>query len=285
MTMSQAIKLFLEHITILGRSLETVDSYRKLLDKLNRFLCKEKNCQVYIDEITGDDIEKYLTQERDKDFSSAHKFNMITAFKLLMSFCYNKGYCKTNIAKQVKQIKRRVKERPYLSEEELEKLFEELDHPIIKPAVFTLYYAGLRINECIKLTFDDVDFDKNLIIVKKDKENQTRSIPINYKLRDELIYYLDNSRIDNNTENFFSTRTGKISEGYVNRILQESAVKAGIDKHISCHILRHSFASNLVLKGVNIHKVQKLLGHTSLKTTSIYLHANINELRKTVGLI
>jgi integrase/recombinase XerD len=178
-----------------------------------------------------------------------------------------------------------VKERVYLTDTEAQRLFDAIFHPLIRVAAMTMYYAGLRINECIKLTLDDVDFYQNSITVIKDKEEHTRVIPINYKLREALMECLDNQAITENSGNFFATKTGTLSPNYTNFILRQATKVAGLNKVITCHILRHSFASNLVSKGADIGQVQKLLGHTDLKTTEIYLHTNMDELKKTIDLI
>lgn len=287
MTLKMAIELYLDNLEELKRSPETVKTYKKNLDLFCRYLSSRNNCQVYVDDVTADDLEDYLSKEYNSEsYSSAYRFNIITAFKCLFTFCYMKGYCKTNIAKQVKQVKRRDRERTYISGAEFEKLITVIDRTIINAVVQTMYYAGLRINECTKLTLDDVDFERNCIIVRKDKEKHTRIIPINYKLRLVLLDYVENWR-DNtkNTDQFFATRTGKLSKSYVDTELRTAVRESGFSKEVTCHIMRHSFASNLVANGVDIHKVQVLLGHTSLKTTSIYLHTNMKELRKAVNMI
>jgi len=71
----------------------------------------------------------------------------------------------------------------------------------------------------------------------------------------------------------------------LNRVLKRASIKAGLNLNISPHILRYSFASNLIAKGVDIVKVKKLLGHENIKTTSIYLHTNMEELEKAVNLL
>ncbi len=282
MTLDSAAESFYEHLASVRKTDVTIYTYRKELNSFNKYLCKEYNRPVYIEDLTGRDIEKYMNYKQESDISM---YGIITAFKAFINYAYTKGYIKVNISKQIKQVKRRVKERTYLSTEELERLFECINHGVVKAAVLTLYYAGLRINECEGLKLNDVDFDNNKIIIREDKENNTRIIPINHKLRAELLNYIENNRVDKNTDYFFSTRTGKLSDNYVNLILREAIKKAKIDRVVTCHILRHSFASNLVLKGIDLNKVKRLMGHKSIETTSIYLHANKEELKKAVRLL
>ncbi len=283
-TMKEAIEAYLANLDDIGRSIETVETYKDNLNRFCRYLCNKYNYQVYVDDVTATDFETYL-QEEHAECSSAYRFNLITAFKCFYGYCYKKGYINTNIARQVKQVRRRVKERVYLTPPEFDKLASAIDVKLIGAAVQTLYYAGLRINELQKLTLDDVDFDKNCITVNRDKEKHTRIIPINYKLRAVLLDYLDNCRVDKDTDLFFVSRRGSISPSYINLILKDASEKTDINKSVTCHIMRHSFASNLVAKGVDLNRIQKLLGHTDIKTTSIYLHTNMDEMRKAVNLM
>ena len=97
--------------------------------------------------------------------------------------------------------------------------------------------------------------------------------------------YLESIRIDTTSTKFFCTRTGSVSPSYVNRILNISTKEAGINKHVTAHILRHSFASNLLKNGVDIVKIQRLLGHAHLRTTCIYIHTTIEDLRDSVNVL
>lgn len=84
---------------------------------------------------------------------------------------------------------------------------------------------------------------------------------------------------------FFCTKTGSISPSYINRTLKISAENADIDKHITAHVLRHSFASSLLKRKVDIVKIQRLLGHSSIKTTCIYIHTDISDLTNAVNTL
>ncbi|SKC57252.1 Site-specific recombinase XerD [Maledivibacter halophilus] len=89
-----------------------------------------------------------------------------------------------------------------------------------------------------------------------------------------------------NSDNFFATKkTGSLSAAYVNRVLNDTTKKLRWNKNISAHILRHSFASNLIKNGVNLVHVQKLLGHSNLKVTSVYTHANMEDLNRAINVL
>ncbi len=132
MTLKEAIKDYLDYLERLGRSPETTKTYRKNLDKFRRYLHDLENYHIYVDEITAHDFEQYL-KYTCHDLSTAYRFNIITAFKGFTSYCYKKGYINTDIGKQVEQVKRRIKERDYLTPVEVEQLFKAVDHEVIKP--------------------------------------------------------------------------------------------------------------------------------------------------------
>lgn len=184
------------------------------------------------------------------------------------------------------QLKFKKKERTYLSTEEAFHLIETIDHPLIKLVIKTLYYTGLRINECLSLNVNDVDLQNKIIHVIGGKGNKNRDIPINDNLIPLFENYLANERPDTTSQYFFATKkTGSLSANYVNQTLRETVEKLGWKKHITTHILRHSFASNLIKNGVSLVYVQKLLGHSNLKVTSIYTHANMEELNKSINVL
>lgn len=143
----------------------------------------------------------------------------------------------------------------------------------------------MRISECIHLELDHVDLQDDIIYVKCGKGKKDRNIPISKKLRIILDMYLMSFRIDTTSTKFFCTKTGSISPSYVNRVLKISTKEAGINKHVTAHILRHSFASNLIKHGIDIVKIQRLLGHAHLRTTCIYIHTTIEDLRDSVDVL
>lgn len=287
MTFIESMNKFFVYLLSIGRSKKTTATYGKSLKQLHRYLCSKKNREIYIDDITSDDIEEYLLDDT-VNLSTQSKHVLITAFKSFMGYCFKKGLCQVNIAKEIKQVKCRIKERTSLTEEEFQNIADNISNPIIKCVVYTMFYTGCRINELVQLTMDDVNLVRNTIIIRKPKghSHKSRVIPINSKLKDLLIEYLS-IRLGGDTEDSFFVlrRSGRISESTVNRAIKDAAIKAGIDRQITNHIIRHTFASLLAEKGVDLKRIQALLGHSNLDTTNIYLHANPKNLRNAVDLL
>lgn len=267
-------------------SIETITGYCKELNYFNSYLESLYNSMVYLGDITVEDMESYLHYLKEKGNAPASRSRIVYILRSFYNFTYKKDLSEKNLAVKLEPVKIPRKERHYLEESDVLRLFAAIDNDIIGVAAKTLYYTGMRISECLSLALTDVDLEKRVIHVIEGKGKKDRDIPISDRLYDILTNYIDNIRPWVSTENFFATkRTGKLSSQYVNRELKKAANITGIKKKVTAHILRHSFASNLVKRGVNLVKIQKLLGHSSLKVTSIYTHSNLDELSDAVNAL
>lgn len=184
---------------------------------------------------------------------------------------------------RVSRLKVVEEERVYLTGEEVERLLEAVDHPIVYYFLRTMALTGMRVSECVNLQVHHVDFERRSLLVENGKGGKSRRIPLNDELFDDLSYYVAHVRPDVRTSNMFAyERTGQVSSQSINAHLKEAAKRARIDKHVTSHMLRHSFASYLITKGVHVAVIQKLLGHTNLRTTSTYLHVDQSELVEAI---
>ncbi|MCY6370974.1 site-specific tyrosine recombinase/integron integrase [Clostridium ganghwense] len=286
MLLRDAIKRFKQYLVMTDKSSETIRSYSTDLANFEKFLEHKYNCPLYLNEIQVTDIEDYLYYLKKKNLQTASRSRNLHTLRSFWNYSCKNKLCNFNLAMTVEPIKIQKKERTYLSTEEAFQLIDAIEHPLIKLVIKTLYYTGLRINECLNLNINDVDLENKIIHVIGGKGNKNRDIPINQNLIPLFENYLANERPHVNSQYFFATKkTGSLSANYVNQSLRETVRKLGWKKHVSAHILRHSFASNLIKNGVNLVYVQKLLGHSNLKVTSIYTHANIEELNKSVNVL
>lgn len=286
MLLNDAINKFVYHLTITNKSKETIKSYTSDLTAFEHFLESKYNCAVYLNEIKNIDIDDYLYKLKIKKLSSASRSRQLYTLRSFWNYMYKNNFCNLNIAMSIEPIKIQRKERTFLSPEEVTDLINAIDHPIVKTVVQTLFYTGLRISECLNLKAEDVDIENKVIHVINGKGSKNRNIPINMHLLSILQNYIKTYRCSIKSIHFFATeKSGSLSAPYVNRILNDTAKKLGWQKHISAHILRHSFASSLIKNGVNLVYVQKLLGHSNLKVTSIYTHANMDDLNKCINVL
>ncbi len=147
----------------------------------------------------------------------------------------------------------------------------------------TLYSCGLRVSELISLRMSDLFFGEGYIRVigKGDKQ---RLVPVSTMARDRIQLYLEHRRPYRASEDtvFLNNRGRKLTRVMVFTVVKQAAGRAGIDKQVSPHTFRHSFATHLLEGGASIRQVQEMLGHESILTTEIYTHLDNEHLRRTV---
>jgi integrase/recombinase XerD len=286
MLFSETADKLSEYMASIDRSPITIEVYRRDLGYIRRYLEERKNGPVYIEDVTQDDLEAFMRYVKEvKQYSANTRSNYFYTLRSLYAFAYKKGLVERNIAASMDFMRMPKKERNYLTKQEVEATIDCIQSQLIGLIARFLFNTGLRISECLNLTLDDVDFEKRSIHVRQGKGRKDRMVPINNKIYDLLLDYKENWRDAYGSDSFFATnKTGSISYNYVNATIRNAAKKAGIKKPVSCHILRHSFASALVEKNVNLVQIQKLLGHESLAVTSIYTHTNMEALSEAVNM-
>ncbi|MCK5149787.1 tyrosine-type recombinase/integrase [Candidatus Pacearchaeota archaeon] len=154
-----------------------------------------------------------------------------------------------------------------LTIDEIRKLIENtfnIKHQLI---IKILYGCGLRVSEIVNLKKEDVNFKEDLIKIRLSKGRKDRFVKIPASLLEDLKRYI---RIENPKILFPSNRGGKLTKDTIQKIVQNSAKKARIKKRVYPHLLRHSFATHLLEVGTDLRIIQKLLGHSDIKTTQIY---------------
>lgn len=155
---------------------------------------------------------------------------------------------------------------------------ENLQHKLV---LMFLYYAGLRLNEVRNLKWECVDFNRKTIQLKIAKGENHRTV----FLHDKLITELNKFKVHRQGLMFESNRGKKYSGETIQKIVRNSAKKAGIKKRVTPHTLRHSFATHLLEAGCDIRNIQKLLGHKDLKTTQIYTHIANKDIKNIANLL
>jgi site-specific recombinase XerD len=171
-----------------------------------------------------------------------------------------------------------------LSRDELRRLFDVVDpHLKHKALLMTLYAAGLRISEALALKPGDIDSPRMLIHVRLGKGNKDRMVKLSPQLLGVLRDYWNARRPKVWLFPQDSNPDRAMPSGTAQRIVQRAAKRAGITRRVSPHTLRHSYATHLLEAGTDLRTIQLLLGHTNLKTTSIYMHVSPAKLNATVS--
>jgi integrase/recombinase XerD len=147
-----------------------------------------------------------------------------------------------------------------------------------------LYSCGLRVSELTALRLSDLFFGEGYIRVMG-KGSKQRLVPIGSVARERIMLYMDVRKTKDSKNKdilFLNNRGGELTRVMIFTIIREAVMRAGIDKSVSPHTLRHSFATHLLAGGASIRQVQEMLGHESIETTEIYTHLDTSRLRETV---
>lgn len=174
-------------------------------------------------------------------------------------------------------IKKKEKQLPkVISEEKIKGMINQTENLKHRLIIKLLYSSGLRLQELIDLKRKDIDFERNVLNVRKGKGKKDRITIISESLKLDLLKYYSNNLFK--TEYVFEGRNGKYTKKSVQKVLDEAGKRVMIKIHP--HMLRHSFATHLLEHGTDIRHIQKLLGHSDLKTTEIYTHVSTKDLSK-----
>lgn len=164
-----------------------------------------------------------------------------------------------------------------LTIEEVKKIIEVTNNSKHKLIIKLIYGTGLRVSEIVDLKKENINFNEKLIHIKLGKGKKDRFV----KLPESIIEELNNfSKIGDSKYLFESQRGGKLTSKTIQLILSNSAKKAKIKKRVYPHLLRHGFATHLLEQGTDLRIIQKLLGHSSIKTTQIYTQISQASIKK-----
>jgi integrase/recombinase XerD len=275
-----------EHLPMLDRSKETIKGYKNDLYMFNDWLLDTFEKKPTLLDINHKIIEKYLFfLKQQKNYADNSRIRQLHSLSSFMNYAVRENKITINPCRNVSRFSVSKKERHALTEEEIFQMVKAVgERTLTGVMILTLYYTGMRIGELCNLNLNDVNLTSNIIHIREGKGKKDRIIPISPKLKEILSYYLQSIRPELLSKRFFATsRTGKFSQAYARNLIKQVERKLGWEKNITCHVLRHSTATNLLKKGVSLLQIQKLLGHSSLRTTEIYLHTNVEELHDAVS--
>jgi site-specific recombinase XerD len=243
-------------------SVNSVKTYCDLMSFLELSLSKN------LKEITIEDLKGFLHVALVKYERSTSYINQnISAYVLKREW---EGI-------KVKRPRREKKLPVVLSINEVERMITSTRNLKHRVMIMLMYSAGLRRMELLQMKPSAIDSSRMLIHISQGKGKKDRYSILSQKTLDILRQYYSLERPKQYLFEPNANPGQMISDRTIDYIVRQSAIKAGITKTVSCHTLRHSFATHLLETGVNIKIIQQFLGHTSLKTTSIYLHlTNIN---------
>jgi integrase/recombinase XerD len=210
-----------------------------------------------------------------KNLSASYQNQVINAIKLFYRNRFNRAMEVDFI-----QRPRREKRLPnVLSKKEIKAILEAPTNLKHRAMISLIYACGLRRSELLNLTLKDILSDRNLLFIRQSKGKKDRVVPISMKLIAMLRDYY--KAFKPKTWLFEGQIAGeKYSERSIQLVLNQSVSKAKINKQVSLHWLRHSYATHLLESGTDLRYIQELLGHSSSKTTEIYTHVSTRNLQQ-----
>lgn len=231
-----------------------------------------------IEQASRDDVVSYLAMLKDR--RNASNATLALAHASLKFFFHN--FLHMKIVDEIKKPKRAKKLPTVLTKDEVKALIKAARAGRSRLVVEFLYSCGARVSEAAKIKVVDLDFVERIARVKGGKGNKDRIVVLSKDWIKQTKKHLKRKKVK--SEFVFSKKNGKpITSDTIQRTVRAAAKKAGIEKHVTPHTLRHSFATHLLESGESIRKIQELLGHSNLSTTQIYTQVSTEELKKVAS--
>ena len=273
-----------------GLSENTIDNYIRDVKKFVAFLEKKEVYSSPI-QITEEFIQEFV-YDISKKISPRSQARIISGLRSFFEYLIFENYRESNPTDLIEAPKTGRKLPDTLSEEEINSLITAIDLSKTegernRAMLETMYSCGLRVSELIHLKISDLFFDEGFIKIIG-KGNKERFVPIHFRAQKYIILYMNEIRVHllvvkGFEDTLFLNRRGKsLSRQMVFMILKELAIKINLQKKISPHTFRHSFATHLLKNGADLRAIQQMLGHESITTTEVYVHLDTSFLKKVV---
>jgi len=299
MKLSEAIRQFLEHCEIeKNQSKRTLVNYQHYLGRFLEFVH-----DIEIEKINLGLVKKYRLFLNRFEFRPHEPLSIKTqnyhviALRAFLKYCTKQDW-KTLEPEKIELSKIPDRTVEYLTRDELERLFEAVDTSTIvgmrnRTIMEFLYSTGLRISELTSLNRDQINLERGEFQVRG-KGQKMRIVFLSERAKEWINDYLDlrddgyeplflNHRRARNKKQGAVTMRGehrRLTEYTIQEMVRRTAYEAGIVKKVTPHVLRHSFATELLINGADIRSVQDMLGHASITTTQIYTHLTNKKLRE-----
>lgn len=279
--MGQLLSMFIDFLAIeRGLAKNTLDAYQRDLTDFLDFL-KEKNLQI--EDLKKEEMLGYIVNLKQKKRANSTIARHIAAIKTFFKFLQQEGIVAINPVGDLEGPKQQKRLPKVLTIEEIEKLLEkpQSNDPLgnrDKAMLETLYGAGMRVSELLNLDINSINTELGYVRCMG-KGSKERIIPLGNKAILSLNAYLKwgrNKLLKNPREYalFLNQHGRRLTRQGFWKILKKYALLAGIEKEITPHVLRHSFATHLLENGADLRSVQEMLGHVDVTTTQIYTHLN-----------
>ncbi len=269
----------------------TLDAYVRDIKKLESFATTDLG-EISPQNISYENLQEFIYQLSKKKISERSQARGISSIKAFFKFLLEEEYREDNPSSLLEGPKLGLYLPDTLSIDDIDRIIDNVEkHTDIgrrnQCILEVLYGCGLRVSELVDLKISNVNFKEEFIIVEG-KGDKMRLVPLAKSTAECIQDYISNVRsklkINKKFEDilFLNTRGTNMSRVIVFIIIKELTQKAGINKNISPHTFRHSFATHLLQNGADLRFIQEMLGHSSITTTQIYTHLKTEELRDVI---
>ena len=288
MKWNNALKDFALYLKIeRGMSMHTVNNYTFDVQKLVVYL-ETHDMHLTPLQVTTEHIQGFI-YEMAKGLNPRTQSRLISGLRSFYDYLIFENYCESNPLERIEAPKIGRKLPDTLSVKDIDRIVAAID--LSNPQgernraiIETLYSCGLRVSELTELKISDLFFEEGFIKVTG-KGNKQRFVPIGPLTQKYINLYKDHVRVQMKIEapfndTLFLNRRGKqLSRAMICTIVKTLGAKAEIQKNISPHTFRHSFATHLLENGADLRAIQMMLGHESITTTEIYMHVDKSHLK------
>jgi len=266
-----------------GASKNTLSAYRSDLKIFSKWL--NNNSLIDVDK---KQIQDYFSYRKDSNISASTQSRMLTCLHSFYQYLSDKQNLKIDPTEQLDYPKLEKKLPVFLNVQEVERLLDAPNSKSLfgqrdRAMLELLYSCGLRVSELINLSYHNINLKDEFIRIHG-KGNKERLLPMGEIAIDYLTRYELNSRPallkNGQSDSYFLSNRGRaMSRQNFFYIIKDYALKAGVDKPLSPHSLRHAFATHLVQKGADLRSVQLMLGHSDISSTQLYTHIQNAQLK------
>ena len=285
--MEEAIQKFIKYLHKTRKaSANTEMSYRRDLEKLYRFLNGEPGITAW-ENVTTTNLNSYMLYMEEQKYASSSISRSVASIRSFFHYLDKRNLIPDNPADELKPPKVEKKLPDILSVYEVDLLLDQPNRETSKglrdrAMLEVLYATGIRVSELISLRLNDVNLKMNYIsCAERAKE---RAVPFGSAAREALTEYLEKARntfpMAQESDILFTNVSGRqMSRQGFWKLLKGYAALAGIERDITPHTLRHSFAAHMIENGADLKSVQEMLGHSDISSTQIYVNMNLGKMR------
>ena len=277
----------------LERSLSpnTLEAYVHDVELFSQYLDQSKS-NITVEKAEAGHIRSFIKYIYNLGLTDTSQSRILSGLRAFYKYLILENYIQINPTETIEMPKTARKLPDTLSFKEITLLLDNVDLSTSegernKTMLEVLYACGLRVSELVEIKYSTIYFDEGFVRVIG-KGNKERLVPIGPRTLERIKFYLEHSRsqikIKHGAEDILilNRRGNKLSRVMVFTIIKNLVFKVGIEKNISPHTFRHSFATHLVERGADLRAVQEMLGHESITTTEIYTHLDRKYLKETI---